>query len=347
MDKKMFLSIIAAVAAVGLIVVFVMLMIPLVKPLAWALIIGIATYPHYTRITKRYPSPGRSAAIMVTLVTFCIILPMAGLMLMIAQNAADVYQQGQQLFISVGETGTGALSRFPFIERIISYAHGLGIDLSEHAAEIASTVSNFMINAATGAVKSMAQFIITLSMAIFILFFVYRDGAKIVDAGVRRFATNPAIVRHYLAEVGGTTTAVTIGTILTCIVQGALAGIGYFFAGLPAPIFCGIITAIAALVPVVGTAIVWVPLAAYLAITGAFVKAILLALWCIVFVGIADNAVRPLTIGAQRDIPTLAIIFGAIGGAATMGLIGLILGPILFAILVTVWRDVTVHDTAD
>ena len=96
--------------------------------------------------------------------------------------------------------------------------------------------------------------------------------------------------------------------------------------------------------PVVGTGIVWVPLAALVAINGAYLKAGLLALWCIVFVGLADNAIRPLAIGAKSNIPVPAIVLGAISGVFALGILGLILGPVLFAILITVWRDVTGAD---
>jgi predicted PurR-regulated permease PerM len=80
---------------------------------------------------------------------------------------------------------------------------------------------------------------------------------------------------------------------------------------------------------------------ALVAINGAYLKAILLAIWCVFFVGLADNAIRPLAIGATSTIPTVAIVLGAICGVFAFGILGLILGPVLFAIFITVWRDIT------
>jgi len=95
-------------------------------------------------------------------------------------------------------------------------------------------------------------------------------------------------------------------------------------------------------VPVVGTAVVWAPLVAMLAFQGSYLAAILLSVWCfIVVVAVTDNVVRPLAVGANRNIPALAVVLGAVGGVVALGLLGLILGPIIFAILVTVWRDLT------
>lgn len=342
MDHRIYLSMLAALGTAALAWMLLLFIAPFAKPLAWALIIGIATHPHYERIARRYPNhPDRSAGLMVLIITLIIILPTTALIFSLAQNAADLYHQGQQLFQSVSSTGTSALRRLPFADRIISLSDRMGIDLAAHAADAASTASGYLLNTATGVVKNAAQFLLTLVMSIFVLYFVYRDGESIIDAGVTRFTSKPKRVRHYLSGIRMTTNAVMVGTILTCIVQGAIAGMGYFFAGLPAPILAAILTAIGAVVPVVGTAIVWVPLVAFLAITGAYMKAALLAGWCIIFVGLSDNAIRPLTIGARSNIPTLAVVLGAISGAALLGLLGLLLGPILFAVIVTFWRDLT------
>jgi predicted PurR-regulated permease PerM len=193
----------------------------------------------------------------------------------------------------------------------------------------------------TATAKNLGELLFTLAVALFILYFIYRDGEQLVSTAIDRFATNQYKARLYCAEIRATTTAVTVGTILTCLVQGVVAGVGYLAAGVPAPILCGALTALVALVPVVGTALVWVPLVALVAINGAYLKAVLLAVWCLVFVGLADNAIRPLAIGAKNNIPVLAIVLGATCGVITMGVLGLILGPIICALLITVWRDIT------
>ncbi|SNB47661.1 AI-2E family transporter [Geobacter sp. DSM 9736] len=342
MDRKIYLSILAALATAAIIWLLFLLIAPFAMPFVWALVVGLATYPYYERIEGRFRGhPDRAASLMVGLVTLGVILPAAILIFMIAQNAAVWYYESAELFRSLSTSGTSVLNRVPFGDRILSLVEGTGFDITEHAAQIAGTASQFLLNMASSTVRNVAQFMLTLAMSIFILYFIYRDGARVVDAGVRRFADDPGTIRHYLTKIRSTTTAVVVGTILTCLVQGALAGVGYFFAGVPAPVLFGLLTAIGALVPVVGTALVWVPLVAYLALTGAYLNAGLLAGWCAIFVGISDNAIRPLTIGARSNIPTLAVVLGAVGGAATMGLLGLIVGPIVFAIMATLWRDAT------
>ncbi len=342
MDSKIYLSIMAALATAAAVWLFALLAAPIAKPLAWALIIGIATLPHHDRLAAKFPGhPARSAGLMVLAITICIILPVAALIIRVVQNAANWYSEAEQLVLAFSRTGAGTLSHFPFAKEIIAMGDRFNIDLSGFGEKMAAGASGYLLNLATNTAINLGELLFTLAMALFILFFIYRDGERIISVAIVRFATNQDKARRYFSEIRATTTAVTVGTIFTCLVQGTIAGLGYFAAGVPAPALCGALTALAALVPVVGTAIIWVPLALLVAINGAYLKAGLLGIWCIFFVGLADNAIRPLAIGAKSNIPAPAIVLGAIGGVFALGVLGLILGPVIFAILITVWQDIT------
>src|SRR5664279_732354 len=121
MDKKIYLSIMAALATAAAVWLFALLAAPIAKPLAWALIIGIATLPHHDRLARKFPGhPDRSAGLMVLAITVCFILPVAALMVMVVQNAADWYKEGERLVVAFTTTGTGTLSNFPFAKGIIT-----------------------------------------------------------------------------------------------------------------------------------------------------------------------------------------------------------------------------------
>ena len=236
-------------------------------------------------------------------------------------------------------TGADAITHMPLVGKIISLGNKFGIDLAGISGKLAAGSSNVLLNSASDAAKNVFDLFFTLAVALFILFFIYRDGERVISICLGRFSHNSQKAKRYVTKIRSITIAVTVGTIFTCCVQGVTAGLGYYFADVPAPIFCGALTAVAALVPVVGTGIIWVPLVALVALNGAYLSAGLLAIWCVIFVGLADNAIRPLAIGAASDIPTLAIVLGAVCGVLTIGLLGLILGPVVFAILMTVWKD--------
>jgi predicted PurR-regulated permease PerM len=342
LDKKIYLSILAAFATAAAVWLFALLAAPIVNPLAWALIIGIATLPYHDRLARKFPdNPNRSAGLMVFAVTVCLILPVAALIVMVVENAVDWYTEVARLVQAFTTTWAGTLSHFPFAKELISRGEQFGLDISGLGAKLADSASGYLFDLTTNTARTLGELLFTLALALFMLFFIYRDGERIVSATIDRFATNQDLARRYFSEICATTTAVTVGTILTCLVQGVTAGLGYFVAGVPAPVLCGALTALAALVPVVGTGIIWVPLAALLALNGDYLKAGLLVLWCIIFVGLADNAIRPLAIGAKSNIPVPAIVLGAICGVFALGILGLILGPVIFSIIITVWRDVT------
>ena len=332
----------ASLATATAIWLLVQLAAPVAKPLAWALIIGIATLPHHDRLVRKFPGhPNRTAGLMVLAITVCFILPCAGLIIMVAENAAGWYAEGERLVQAFTITGAGTLRHIPFTDKIISIGEQFHIDLAGLGAKLANNASEYLLDLTANAAKNIGELLFTLAVALFILFFVYRDGERVVAVAITRFATDQDMAHRYTSEIRATTTAVTVGTIFTCFVQGVTAGLGYYVAGIPAPVLCGVLTSFAALVPVVGTGIIWVPLSLLIAVNGAYLTAGLLALWCVFFVGLADNAIRPLAIGAKSNIPVPAIVLGAICGVIELGILGLILGPVIFAILITVWRDVT------
>ncbi|MDD2899091.1 MAG: AI-2E family transporter [Desulfuromonadaceae bacterium] len=339
MDKKIYLSILAAFATLFAVWLFYQLAAPIVKPFAWALVIGIATLPNYDRLAKRFPD--RAAGLMVLAITVCFMLPVAAIAVMVAENAADWYTEGQRFALTFSATGSDTLKQVPFAQELLSLADRFNIDVHGFIIKLTHNISGYLVSITTNAAKNLGDFLFTLVAALFILYYIYRDGERILTRTITRFSTTPDTAYRYFEEVRATTTAVTVGTLLTCLVQGVIAGLGYFVTGAPAPFLFGALTSVAALVPVIGTAIIWVPLALLVAISGTYLKAGLLVLWCIIFVGLADNAIRPLAIGAKSNIPTLAIVLGATCGAIAMGILGLILGPVIFAIIFTAWQDVT------
>ena len=348
MDKKVYLSIMAALVTASVFWLLALLVAPFIKSLVWALVIGIATIPHYDRISGKFPGrPNCSAGVMVLLITLCVILPITLLLVTITQNVIDLYGESAALIAALTKTLPESISNWPLGHIIIAWGERFGLNLADYSAKFAGSASQFLLDTATGVAKNLADFAFTLIIMLFILFFIYRDGEEIVSAGIGRFAANPEKAIRYLFQLRSTTTAVVVGTLLTCLAQGALAGVGYWLASLPAPALCGALTAFLGLVPVVGTGLIWVPLVLYLVFTGALYQALFLTLWCLlVVVFVADNAVRPLAIGAKSDIPVPAIILGAVGGVTALGLLGLIIGPILFGILATSWREATMVERA-
>jgi predicted PurR-regulated permease PerM len=177
-----------------------------------------------------------------------------------------------------------------------------------------------------------------LGFALLTLFFMYRDGESALNQ-LRR------LLRHflgdrldgYLASIGGTIKAVVYGLVLTALAQGTLAGLGYWIAGMRAPVSLAAFTALIALIPF-GTPFVWGSIGVWLLLTGKTLAGMGLLLWGALVVSSVDNLIRPLVISSATRIPFLLVVFGVLGGLAAFGLVGLFIGPVILAILIAVWR---------
>jgi predicted PurR-regulated permease PerM len=192
---------------------------------------------------------------------------------------------------------------------------------------------------AVGLIGDVGRNAAKLGFALITVFFLYRDGERVL-------AQVHAVLRHFLGErvdgylkaVGGMTKAVVWGLVATALAQGIVAGLGYWWAGLSAPVLLGAVTAMVAMIPF-GTPVAWGSLGIWLLVIGNTVEGIGLLLWGALVVSWVDNLIRPLVISSATRIPFLLVMFGVLGGLAAFGLVGLFLGPVVLAVLMAVWRE--------
>jgi predicted PurR-regulated permease PerM len=178
-----------------------------------------------------------------------------------------------------------------------------------------------------------------LGLALFTVLFLYRDGETVLGQFrqvLGRFVGSR--VEAYLAAVGATTRAVVYGLVLTALAQGALAGLGYWVAGVQSPLLMALITTLIALIPF-GTPFVWGSIGVWLLMTGQTTAGVGLLLWGLLVVSWVDNLIRPIVISSATQIPFVLVLFGVLGGVAAFGLVGLFVGPVVLAIMMAVWRE--------
>ncbi len=195
---------------------------------------------------------------------------------------------------------------------------------------LASTGGNFVL----GALGTVVSF----GLMLFALFFVLRDGPALARKVVRMLPIEERRRSRLWLHLAEVTRAVFMGIGLTALVQGSLVGIGFWIAGLPSPLVFGVLGALFALIPLVGTALVWIPGVASLAVQGDYGHAVFLAAWGVLVVGSVDNFLRPMLISGRSELPTLAVFIGVMGGLSSFGFIGLFLGPIVLGLLVALFR---------
>jgi predicted PurR-regulated permease PerM len=145
---------------------------------------------------------------------------------------------------------------------------------------------------------------------------------------------------NLVGQVSAVTRAVALGTLLTALVQGTLVGLSFAFTGLSSPVVFGVLASLAALVPLVGSSLVWVPAAIMLVVEGRVGAAAFLTFWGMVVVSLVDNIVRPLVVTGRAQISTLPVLLGLMGGLVTFGAIGIVLGPVVIALALALLRFV-------
>jgi len=316
---------------------------PLWQPLVWAALLGALLAPWNARLAKRLG--GRTivaSAITLAVTVLLFVLPLAGIAGAVAAQASQLAGRLEQ-YVPDGAGGQPLdLSQVPILARPLAWiGDHTGISLKQIETWLiagARNVLEALVSSSGAVVLGAVGTIVSFLLMLFVLFFVLRDGPALANKVVGMLPIESRRRTRLWQHLQDVTRAVFMGIGLTALAQGFLVGIGFWIAHLPSPLVFGVIAALFALIPVIGTSIVWGPGALYLATQGAFGHAIFLVVWGVLVVGTADNVLRPLLISGRADVPTLAVFIGVVGGLSAFGFIGLFLGPIVLGLLIALFR---------
>lgn len=337
MDRKLFTTLCAFALLVAFTALVGIILLPFLPSLGWAGVIAVITFPLYRRLHRRLAGRDTLAAgAMTGIVIIALILPLTGAIILLSQEATIAYRYFEQLGPNGFYQLYAPLMSHPFVLRVMRLAAPI---LGEIPDNVQSTLlpalkelAGTMVGYSTTLAKNIFSQFFRLFFMIITLFFCYRDGERLTH---RLWELLPVRREHRTAvedTVERVFTAVIFGIFLTCVVQGLLGGLGFWVAGLPSPILFGALMTITAFIPLVGTALIWLPGAIYLILQGEIAAGIGLLLWGAMVVGSIDNLIRPLFISGRAHLPILLVALGALGGLLAFGLIGVVLGPLILAL---------------
>ena len=307
---------------------------PFVPAITWALVLAVLAHPLHERLARRIRWPSVAAALAVVAVVVAIALPTTLVVRQVGVQAVASVSAVRQLVDA--ERWKLAIERFPrlaplrdWIEREVDF----DAKVEEATGEVAKGVRGFLQRA----VDVSMQALVTL----FLLFYFLRDKRRILQS-MRRLLPLAADEAEQVREnVRDTISAVVFGTIAVAVVQGALGDLMFWWLGLPAPIFWGVVMAVLAILPMFGAALVWVPAAGFLAIEGDWDKALLLTAWGTLVVGLIDNLLYPVLVKGRLRMHTVPVFISVLGGLFAFGATGVVLGPLILAVaiaLLDIWR---------
>jgi predicted PurR-regulated permease PerM len=204
--------------------------------------------------------------------------------------------------------------------------------------ELASSVGGFLVETLAAATRGTVQFFFMLFVTLYATFYFLKDGHVVLERILYYSPLGPDDERRLLARFSSVSRATLKGTLVIGALQGGLAGIALAAAGIPGAAFWGTVMALLSIVPGVGAAIVWLPAVIYLITLGKLVAGIGVAIWCALVVGAVDNVLRPLLVGRDTQMSDLLIFVSTLGGLLSFGAVGILIGPLIAALFVTIWE---------
>lgn len=330
-------------AVTGLGVLVSLIVAPFLAPLAWASVLAYASWPLTEWLREKCGGRETVAAALATVlvaVIFC--APVLWLVWLGQQEVGSLYP-ALMTFLAAPPELPDWLLGVPWIGEWLAQQRALLLsDPQGLAAAFRGWLGTHASDAAElagGVGRNLVKLLLTLT----IVFFFYRDGGRIVSElrHVLVCFIGPRI-HGYLAAAGAMTRAVVYGILLTALVQGVVAGLGYWVAGLGSPVTLGVLTALVALIPF-ATPLAWGGAGAWLMFQGEVGAAIGVWIWGAAVVSQLDNVLRPLFISSAGAIPFLLVLIGVLGGILAFGLVGLFIGPVVLSLALAVWREWVEH----
>lgn len=335
LEDRTFLWLLLAVS-----VLFALIVWPFYGAVLWAAIASILFAPVYRRLVASM-GQRRSLAALATLaiIVVMVIVPLTLITAALVQEAAGVYeriQSGeldfrryfQQVFDALPAWAAALLDRFG-LTNLAAAQEQLSAGLMR--------ASQFLAAQAISIGQRTFDFVVSLFVMLYVLFFLLRDGDTLTSR-VRDAIPLHAEQQHDLFEKFAVVIRATVkGNIVVALVQGALGGLIFWLLGIHAALLWAVLMAAVSLLPAVGTALIWLPVAVYLLASGSVWKGIVLVAYGVVVIGLVDNVLRPVLVGKDTKLPDYVILVSTLGGIAIFGFNGLVIGPVIAAMFMAAW----------
>ncbi len=309
----------------------------------WAVSLTLVFWPAYRKLQKRMPRRNTGAALLFTTgVLLLVLLPVLALFWVMIAQSAQLYPTVSHWISDLNTRAHGnMLTLLPdwmqtnwtqLRSYLLSNPALAQFDPQQFLLKNTDALSLKLTDLGAATARNILLAIINLTLIVVLMFFCFCDGERFLQwlfsiIPMRREQTESVAMRIYL-----TVTAVIRGALLTSVAQGVLAIVGYLIAGVPLAVLFGVLTGLAGMIPVVGAAIIWLPLGLFM-MTESEAWGIFVMLWGLIPISLSDNVIKAIFIGKGAGMPVLLVFCGMLGGVNVYGFTGLIVGPILIAVL--------------
>jgi len=341
LQQKVFLLLLALVT-IG----FCWILLPYSGAVFWGVVLAILFAPLYRRFlaftrNKKSGVERRNGSALLTLlvIVVLVLIPVAMIAVSLVQQAASVYTMVSTGHIDFGAYFRQVMGALPdwvigLLQRFeLTSLATIQQKLSAVAAEASQVVGKYAFNVG----RNTLDFLVSLTVMLYLLFFLLRDGDGLARS-IRQAAPLGRKYKQRLFENFTTVIRATVkGNVLVAAAQGALGGIAFWFLDVQAPLLWAVVMAFLSLLPAVGAALVWAPVAIYFMVSGSLVEGIGLAVYGVVVIGLVDNVLRPVLVGKDTKMPDYVVLLSTLGGMALFGLNGFVIGPVVAALFIAAW----------
>lgn len=321
-------------------VAFGWVLLPYYSALFWGCVFAISFAPLHRRLLARIPGHPNIAALgTLTLCLVAVIFPLITLTSALVREGTAIYKRIESGQLNLGLYYERIMAALP--ETVHQWLEELGIadifSIQEKLSAGALEGSKFIASQAVNIGQNTAGVLISMAIMLYLLFFLLRDGAALART-INLVIPLGEDHKHLLIQKFITVVRATVkGNIVVAATQGALGGFIFWVLGIEGALLWGVIMAFLSLLPAVGAAIIWAPVAVYFLVTGNYWDGAILILFGVLVIGLVDNVLRPLLVGKDTKMPDYVVLISTLGGLATFGLNGFVIGPLLAALFMSVW----------
>ena len=335
LEDKTFLLLVIAIS-----LAFAWILWPFFGVVLWGTILAILFAPLYRRLLKILGQRRTvSSLATVTIVLLIVILPLTLIGALLVQEGLSVYERFQSGELNFGRYFQQVLGALPGWVSDLLDRFGL-TNLRAMQERLSTGLvqgGQFVAAKALNIGQNTFDLILELIIVLYLLFFLVRDG----DDLARRIRTAIPLHADQQRELFNSFTTViraTVkGNVVVAIVQGALGGLIFWFLGVHAPVLWAVVMAFLSLLPAIGSALIWLPVAIYFLVTGATWQGLVLIAYGVLVIGLVDNLLRPFLVGKDTKMPDYIVLISTLGGMAIFGLNGFVIGPVIAAMFMAVW----------
>ncbi|MBI2415836.1 MAG: AI-2E family transporter [Candidatus Kerfeldbacteria bacterium] len=333
MDYKKIQSYTFIGALLGITAVFGWMLRPYVYAIFWAAVLATLFYPVYLRLLRATQRPNASAGLTLGLIIVIVLLPVAGIVSLIIQQAISLYHNfGNQASVDTFSSTLQQIVQWGPLQRWTST-----IDLSERLSAIGSSLSQFVYQLVASGGQNTVRGIIQFFIMLYTLYYFLRDGGHILKRLMHLLPLGDRYEEQLYNRFVSTTRATLKGTLLIGAVQGSIGGLAFVITGVPAAAFWGLIMVVLSIIPGIGASLVLIPAAIIMLLTGQVWPAVVI-LVAMVMAGVIDNFLRGPLVGKDTQMHPLFIFFATLGGLLAFGFSGIVIGPVLTAFLLSMWQ---------